>query len=569
MNNIKIISDFIVKIMRKNILFLVTIVAINYHFIQRWANIETRGISFNDYLSLSVYTCIMISTLTMLNVLVYMRKKYDTIKVLCADEFQYFLGVSVAIIRNNFIFCCIPLIYLVSYSISIRSVTLTTVSTTISILIFEWFFPLIVLSITISFISVIVKKMLLRVTLSLAFLYFTSTKMLDRLFYIESKFLRNVFKSLNIFEDQSYAYYSDTVGKVFNSAYFIDKLIPLLFAVCLVLISYIILKDFNKKYIKTTLICVVFILSFISLNYISLDMIEYIDSFDYYEEYLSEDKLEDIEIESHTMNIEFKNKSTINDTFSIVNVSDNNINKINILLDNIFTIENISINSNEVQFDTKEDLVTIYLGKSLASKEKLEIEITYSGYINIVTSGNESRYIATKNDVLLPPGSIAWYPKAGIKKQIDYDVTLTSSNNVYSNLKLIDEKNNTFKNTYKFKGLESEIAFYAGEFSELKIDGINISYPSDSNLQDSINSNLTFLKDVREQVENDALETPDVAAYLHEINEVIDKLSNKKINNIIIAKLDSELFEYKDKNGQTSSIGVYHYLSEDTIILDK
>ena len=72
MSNIKTISDFVIKIIRKNILFIVTLIIINYHFIQRWIHISNRGISFNDYLSLSVYTCITISVLTMLNVIFYM-----------------------------------------------------------------------------------------------------------------------------------------------------------------------------------------------------------------------------------------------------------------------------------------------------------------------------------------------------------------------------------------------------------------------------------------------------------------------------------------------------------------
>ncbi|MBY2275860.1 hypothetical protein KWX07_12315, partial [Clostridioides difficile] len=111
MSSIKVISDFITKIIRKNILFAITVIIINYHLIQRWTHISNRGISFNDYLSLSVYTCMTISILTMLNVIFYMRKSYDTVKILCRNNFDYFLGISVAVTRNNFIFCCIPIIY--------------------------------------------------------------------------------------------------------------------------------------------------------------------------------------------------------------------------------------------------------------------------------------------------------------------------------------------------------------------------------------------------------------------------------------------------------------------------
>ncbi|MBY1503340.1 hypothetical protein KWV25_15965, partial [Clostridioides difficile] len=149
MSSIKVISDFITKIIRKNILFAITIIIINYHLIQRWTHISNRGISFNDYLSLSVYTCMTISILTMLNVIFYMRKSYDTVKILCRNNFDYFLGISVAVTRNNFIFCCIPIIYAIAYSSLIRTLSIVTIKSTIFILIFEWFLPLTILSIVI------------------------------------------------------------------------------------------------------------------------------------------------------------------------------------------------------------------------------------------------------------------------------------------------------------------------------------------------------------------------------------------------------------------------------------
>ncbi|HBG0469309.1 TPA: hypothetical protein KPE26_003596, partial [Clostridioides difficile] len=249
MSSIKVISDFITKIIRKNILFAITIIIINYHLIQRWTHISNRGISFNDYLSLSVYTCMTISILTMLNVIFYMRKSYDTVKILCRNNFDYFLGISVAVTRNNFIFCCIPIIYAIAYSSLIRTLSIVTIKSTIFILIFEWFLPLTILSIVISFISVIINNLILKITLSSVFLYLTSTNMLDRVIDIKEPFFKALFKSLNIFEDQSYAYYSDFVGKVNNSAYVIDKIIPTLFAITLIIVAYLILNDIRKKQI--------------------------------------------------------------------------------------------------------------------------------------------------------------------------------------------------------------------------------------------------------------------------------------------------------------------------------
>ncbi|WP_236877078.1 hypothetical protein [Clostridioides difficile] len=331
MSSIKVISDFITKIIRKNILFAITIIIINYHLIQRWTHISNRGISFNDYLSLSVYTCMTISILTMLNVIFYMRKSYDTVKILCRNNFDYFLGISVAVTRNNFIFCCIPIIYAIAYSSLIRTLSIVTIKSTIFILIFEWFLPLTILSIVISFISVIINNLILKITLSSVFLYLTSTNMLDRVIDIKEPFFKALFKSLNIFEDQSYAYYSDFVGKVNNSAYVIDKIIPTLFAITLIIVAYLILNDIRKKQIKSLIVIVVYSILFIGLNYISIDMSTYRDEERSYGEYLKKSNISDIKIKSHDMKIDFKSKSNIKDRIVLLNTSNEELTNINMI----------------------------------------------------------------------------------------------------------------------------------------------------------------------------------------------------------------------------------------------
>ena len=353
MSSIKVISDFITKIIRKNILFAITIIIINYHLIQRWTHISNRGISFNDYLSLSVYTCMTISILTMLNVIFYMRKSYDTVKILCRNNFDYFLGISVAVTRNNFIFCCIPIIYAIAYSSLIRTLSIVTIKSTIFILIFEWFLPLTILSIVISFISVIINNLILKITLSSVFLYLTSTNMLDRVIDIKEPFFKALFKSLNIFEDQSYAYYSDFVGKVNNSAYVIDKIIPTLFAITLIIVAYLILNDIRKKQIKSLIVIVVYSILFIGLNYISIDMSTYRDEERSYGEYLKKSNISDIKIKSHDMKIDFKSKSNIKDRIVLLNTSNEELTNINMILDEIFDIKYIKINSENIKLDRK------------------------------------------------------------------------------------------------------------------------------------------------------------------------------------------------------------------------
>lgn len=562
MSNIKTISDFIIKIIRKNILFVVTLIIINYHFIQRWIHISNRGISFNDYLSLSVYTCITISVLTMLNVIFYMRKSYDTIKILCRNNFDYFLGVFIAITRNNFIFSFIPIIYAIAYSILIRPLSTITIKSTIFILVFEWFLPLTILSIVISFISIIINNLILKIVLSSIFLYMTSTKMLDRVIDIKEPFFKSVFKSLNIFEDQSYAYYSDFVGKVSNSAYLIDKMIPVLFAITLIIVAYIILNNIRKKYIKSLVVIAIYGILFIVLNYMSIDMSTYRDEDRNYKEYINKSNISDIEIKSHDMNINFKSKSNIKDKIVLTNTSNDELTNVNLILDEIFDVK-------DVKFSMENDLVDITLNESLNPNDELILDIEYEGYINILTSWNQNKYIATKEDVILPPSSLAWYPKVNQSSDMDYKLSLSSTSNVYSNLPLLSSIDGLFKKNYIFKGRSNDIAIYAGEFKEEIKDDIKIVYPADSDINLVIEDKINFLIETRNEILNDNEGYINAKEYVEEVNNIIDAIETKTIDTIIVAKLPINEFSYKDSNGDTINLTIYHWFSDNTIIIDK
>ena len=81
MTKIKAMSDFITKITRKNILFIATILFINYQLIATWSNIPINKFSFNMYLSVKIYTLITLCSLIILNILFYMKKNYDVILI--------------------------------------------------------------------------------------------------------------------------------------------------------------------------------------------------------------------------------------------------------------------------------------------------------------------------------------------------------------------------------------------------------------------------------------------------------------------------------------------------------
>ncbi|MFN1844114.1 hypothetical protein ACK2FP_01885 [Clostridioides difficile] len=75
----------------------------------------------------------------------------------------------------------------------------------------------------------------------------------------------------------------------------------------------------------------------------------------------------------------------------------------------------------------------------------MTLDIEYEGYINVLTSWNQNKYIATKDDIMLPPGSLAWYPKVNQSSCMAYKINLSSKNNVYSNLPLLNKTSNFLK----------------------------------------------------------------------------------------------------------------------------
>lgn len=550
------ISNFINKIIRKNILFGITLITINWHFITSWVNITDRGISFNDYLSLRVYTCIIIGILTMINVLFYMRKHYDSIKVLCKNEFEYFLGVSLAIIKNNFIFSCIPFIYMISYSILIRPLHLSSIRAAVFIMLFEWFLPLSVISIVISFLSIYIKKLILKLTISSLFLYITSTKMLNEFMTERNGIARTILKALNIFDDQAYAYYSDFVGEVVNTSYIIDKFIPVLLSFTLIIIAYIKFNCSTYKSMKISIVTLTFLTMFLGLNIFNSNMTTYIDEEVNYNRTVGVNSLDNFEIETHNIQAYINNKSKFKNKISIVNVSKTPQSKINFLLDDIFKIGYIHINGNPVKFNHKNNLLTLNLENSIKSKEKLTIEIGYSGYINVQTQWNEYLYIATKNEIMLPMASIAWFPKVNQSSDIRYKLSINSNKPIYSNLSIKSSKRSFMSTTYNLSSTANDIALYAGDYKASLVKGVNVIHAADSDF----NKNLdTWYNEVLSGTEH-------LSSEKIKIDECF---KNNEIEQVIISRLGPSVKAIKDEQGNDGELYLEQLLLDDTLIINK
>lgn len=536
MTKIKAISDFITKITRKNILFIATILFINYQLIATWSNIPINKFSFNMYLSVKIYTLITLCSLIILNILFYMKKNYDVIKVLCENDFEYFLGVVIALIRNNFIYSCIPLIYMGVYSIKVRVLDLVTIKSTISILIFEWFLPLSIISVIVAFIVVLFKNIILKVSIC-SFLIYITLKIMENQNEIKGgNFFHSIYKSLSIFEDQPYNYYSDYVGKVFNISTVIDKLVIIIFAATIIFIAYIILMNKSKKYIKSTLIAFIFLGLFVCLNKFSASTTTYLPLYSKpsYAKELKYKDLNNFHIESHNIDAKFASKSYIKDKIKIKNTSNKNQDEVSFILDKLFNIESIEIGNKNLEFERDGSLVIIKLDNSVTSGQSIYLDVNYSGYIDIQNSRNEYKYLATRNDLLLGYGEFIWYPIIDTSSNVYFEVNVNMNSNVYSNIEKSIKEKNLFLSTYKFKGHAKVLELYAGEYKSTFIKNIKglgdveVIHPADCNAKRVIEFWYS-------EILKSFLEDKDLLNNVEEIKEINKAISEGKIKKIIIA----------------------------------
>ena len=94
-------------------------------------------------------------------------------------------------------------------------------------------------------------------------------------------------------------------------------------------------------------------------------------------------------------------------------------------------------------------------------------------------------------------------------------------------------------------------------------------YPADSNINLVIEDKINFLIETRNEILNDNEGYINSKEYVEEVNNIIDAIETKTIDTIIVAKLPINEFSYKDSNGDTLNITIYHWFSDNTIIIDK
>ena len=551
----KKLFNHINKIFTMNIFSIIIFICINYHFVSAWGRMINLNQSFNAYFNLRVYACIIVNILIMITIFEQTRRYKHTLKDLIEDKYDFFIISNIVLIKNILIFCSIPIFYFLFYFFKVNKVSYLIWSQFFLNLIFNWIFPLLFVTIFISFINTICTNNILKYIIGILIIYFTSIKMLLFSFTTDNKHLKLLLNTLNVYSDQSYVSYSDSIGMVLDSLFFIDKVIPILFLLFLISISKIIFKNkSNKKqlfrissyYIIINIILVIYSIN--SYTY-ALDNYDYIDN-------LSQIS-KDIEIKSYEIDVDLGNKTKINSKVLISNLNNSESNDIRLLLDNLFKINYVKINNQNIGFSHKDNILTIKLGESF-NYDNLTLEVNYSGRVNILKWSNEYKIVSNDSQLILPPNSFAWYPSIKSIQDKDFTIKVKSKNTIYSNLNQVSRINGLFKNTFKFTGTDKDIGLFSGNYKKYNFNNIEVICPEEISYEDQIENFMDYLETTKNLNEN----------IINLNKQVLDEYNNKNIKKIIIAPLEDYNYEYFDDIEGTEVINpIYYWFSNDILFI--
>ena len=293
-----------------------------------------------------------------------------------------------------------------------------------------------------------------------------------------------IFKLLNIFDDNTFIKTNDISGILFNNSYLIDNLFVFLLIMILFLLGKIILTKNNRFSLIALNILLMSSLIFIVIQSNNNNKI-------FYSEYPQIEN-NSYKIISYNMDLKLSNKLT--NYVELETVYKDQTKKIRLLLDNIFRVENITIDGKSVNFKHENNILEIDTNHNKEAKNIIGIK--YEGTVNLQNDLGFDLFYVTPNAINLPDNIFTWYPKLPSldKDKFKYNINVITSSPIYSNLTSIKSENK-----YILSGFSSELHIFAGQYQTFEENGVNyifpISYKLDSfksQLNNAIKEEITY-----------------------------------------------------------------------------
>lgn len=532
-------SNYILKKLVKNIFFIPLLLWLSYKSNLMWTNIIMYNYSFNAFFNVLSEITLYISIYTILVSYYYISKYKEDLIIIENNTFNLFLGISLGIFKFFLMSCIIPIIYIFIYTIKMKSLSISDIFHFCYMIFFEWIIPFLALSFFISYICIYINSKFWKKIYIIILLFISSTTILQ-LIWINSqlginKFINELIKSLNIYNDFAYSRYSEVFGRIISLNYLLDKIIIIITILFVITCAYI--NKLSQPKLKKLISFFIFILIFVSLNILNANLVDYEKN---ESNYNITDSIKNIEIIDYDMNINLKNGFKNEVILNIRNKKNDNDN-IDLILDNEFNIYEVYVDGKKAAYSHKNDILSIRLDEELLENEKIKVGINYKGNIYTTDIFGNYRYIANYKNIMLPMDTLAWYPKVLSDNKISFELQINSYNKVYSNLNHIKD------NIYT--GKANDISLYSSStYNESKniYSDILVVAPKNIDINYILESVLKESKFDSELIKK-------------EKKEVKEKIKDKSIKKIIFGRT---YLSFIEKDGRS-----YKY-NDDTLIID-
>lgn len=528
-------SNFMTKKLIKNIPFMIFIFILSYKSNSIWTNILLYDYSFNAFIRALIGILPIVCIYVIFASFFYINKYRKYMDSNINSKIGLFFAIAFGIFKFLLIICFIPIIYLIIYNIKIDILKVNTILNFIYIWLFEWILPFCCLSFCISYICIFIESKFLKYVFSIVLLLMTNINILNFGFLGTSENInefREVFiRSIYIFDDLGMSIYSNLLGRVFSIHYIIDKIIIIIITLFTIYMANS--NKHTKVWSKNLISTILFSIIFVVLVIINTKFINYENQERVYN--LNNDN--SIEIINYSMDLKLSNKLKNTAILDIKNVKDNN-NSIKLILDNIFSINNIYINEKPTTYNIKNNIIELNTDEPMKKNENIEVKIEYSGYVYETDISGNYRYVTTPSKVLLPSKTLAWYPKIMSDSLVNFNIKIDYNGEIFSNL---EEKSDGI-----FSGNCTDLSIYSTNYYKKNYNNIPVFAPDDINFEHLI------------EVET-SVGTFDSEATKAEKLEIQSKLKNDKLDKIIFGRTYLRFIEPQSR--------AYDYI-DNTLIID-
>lgn len=488
---------FYIKVFVKTPLFFISLLFSIFIFIVQLGALKHSSIV--EYTNVICFAMISLNLYFLISTSSALAKRYEIMEFLEVDSFKKYLSIIFAGVIISLIVSLIPIAFIIVFRNSnisnyfllkgiVNLFIILNISNLISIVIG-------------ASIGILFRKWISIVVSLLIYSFFP----LNLFNPVAQSNVINKF--LNIYGDSTVITTNILCDEIFNILYLCDKLIILL-AIGLIILVIKILIDKKKKLLAI-------ISSFVILVFMGLTISVGMNSVSFIHEYdISKMDNLNYHISTYKMNLNIGNSFRNNVSFQLDIDKPND--SIVLLLDDLFKINEVKINDSPTQFTHKNN--EIILNYKSNDKEKIDISISYEGYIHVQDSLGVDTFYCNNHEINLTD-SFLWYPYINNKDfPINYTIKTNSLSTIYSNLDTKVEGNE-----YLLEGIAQTVSLFSGQYRDVFDEGIEYIIPSSYNLDNLKMDVDEFITDCINNSENDT-----------------SKLNEKKYKKVIVGmKVDN------------------------------